>query len=69
MVARAACARGGRRALRVWHAGSGQPLVILVEADETTTVAVGSDGQALASAGPSGVVGVRRAGPSNAPRR
>jgi WD40 repeat protein len=55
--------------LRVWHAGSGQPLVILMEAEEPTTVAVGGDGPALASAGPSGVIGVRRTVPWNAPRR
>jgi WD40 repeat protein/tRNA A-37 threonylcarbamoyl transferase component Bud32 len=59
--------------LRVWHAGSGQPLVILMEPDETTTIAVSGASQNLASAGPSGIVGVRRTGPSprpsDAPRR
>jgi WD40 repeat protein len=49
--------------LRVWHAGSGQLLVILTEPGETTTIAVDPDGAAVASAGPAGIIGVRRANP------
>jgi WD40 repeat protein len=48
--------------VRVWHAGSGQPLAILMEPDEATTIAVDPNGSAVASAGPAGVIGVRRAG-------
>jgi WD40 repeat protein len=51
------------RTVRVWHAGSGQPLVPLLEPDETTTIAIDPDGLTLASAGPSGLIGVRRARP------
>jgi WD40 repeat protein len=49
--------------VRVWHAGSGQPLVILTEPDEVTALAVDPDGQAVASVGPAGIIGVRRASP------
>jgi WD40 repeat protein len=47
-------------ALRVWHAGSGQLLVILTDPEEVSAIAFDVDGPALASAGPSGVIGVRR---------
>jgi WD40 repeat protein len=49
--------------VRVWHAGNGQPLVTLTEPDEVTTVALDSGGETVASAGPAGLVGVRRANP------
>jgi WD40 repeat protein len=49
--------------VRVWHAASGQPLLVLIEPDETITIAVDPDGSAVASAGPAGVIGVRRASP------
>jgi WD40 repeat protein len=53
--------------VRVWHAGSGQPLAILIEPDETTTIAVDPSGSAVASAGRAGVIGVRRASPDTKP--
>ena len=49
--------------IRIWHAGSGQTLVILTEPDEVTTLAVDPDGSVLASAGAAGVIGVRRVSP------
>jgi WD40 repeat protein len=49
--------------VRVWHAGSGQPLVTLTEPEGVAAIAVAPDGHALATAGPTGVVGVRRADP------
>jgi WD40 repeat protein/tRNA A-37 threonylcarbamoyl transferase component Bud32 len=47
--------------LQVWHADRGQPLVILTDQYETTALAVAPDGAAVASAGPTGVISVRRA--------
>ena len=47
--------------VRVWHAASGQPLVTLRELEETAVLAVGPDGSAIMTAGPAGVIGVRRA--------
>jgi hypothetical protein len=38
-------------------------LVILTEPDEVTTLAVDPDGSAVVSAGPTGIIGVRRASP------
>jgi WD40 repeat protein len=47
--------------LQVWNADRGQPLVILSDQYETTALAVAPDGTAVASAGPTGVISVRRA--------
>jgi WD40 repeat protein len=49
-------------ALEVWHPDGGQLLAILTEQHGATTVAVSPDGAAVASAGPTGIITVRRAG-------
>jgi WD40 repeat protein/serine/threonine protein kinase len=49
--------------VRVWHTGSGQSLVVLTEPYEVTTLAVDPDGQAVMSAGATGIIGMRRASP------
>ncbi|HVK12591.1 MAG TPA: protein kinase, partial [Gemmataceae bacterium] len=51
------------QSVRIWLADSGQPLVTLSEPDEVSSLAVDKDGWTTASAGPAGVIGVRRVRP------
>jgi WD40 repeat protein len=53
--------------LQIWNADRGQPLVILRDQYPPNALAVAPDGSAVATAGPTGVIGVRRAGRDTQP--